>query len=103
VHIKRYSANSSGFPCFSDFFSIIFRTPSRENACKFYKRNKNHRNSNSLECPLPFYLPSHMFTKDMKQFLKALHHRYQNRELRARESNFIEVNMQLTDAYLVLN
>jgi len=35
--------------------------------------------------------------------LKALHHRYQNRELRARESNFIEVNMQLTDAYLVLN
>jgi len=34
---------------------------------------------------------------------KALHHRYQNRELRARESTFIEVNMQLTDAYLVLN
>jgi len=34
---------------------------------------------------------------------KALHHRYQNREFRARESTIIEVNMQLTDAYLVLN
>jgi len=34
---------------------------------------------------------------------KAHHDRYQNRELRARESTIIELNMQLTDAYLVLN
>jgi len=42
-------------------------------------------------------------TKWKAPAFKALHHRYQNRELRARESTFIEVNMQLTDAYLVLN
>jgi len=29
--------------------------------------------------------------------LKALHHRYQNRELRARESTFIEVNRYATN------
>jgi len=39
----------------------------------------------------------------ISSLIKALHHRYQNRELRARESTFIEVNMQLTDAYLLLN
>jgi len=46
---------------------------------------------------------SYMIIGHFIPIIKALHHRYQNRELRARESTFIEVNMQLTDAYLVLN